>query len=184
MPSKKRQFSVEKKLKILEEERQPGTTVAEVLRRHQVDPTTFYRWEQQAKDGMRDALARDRRRTETAGKDQEIEQLRAELAKKSRIIAEVVEENLDLKKKLCHRSTREALEDKDLRNLSHARELIGRWVTHYNEKRLHASLQYLPPAEYFSGAPERRLSERHEKLERARQQRAVINRQRHDRAAA
>jgi transposase len=100
MPSKKRQFSVEKKLKILEEARQPGTTVAEVLRRHQVDPTTFYRWEQQAKDGMRDALVRDRRRTETAGKDQEIEQLRAELAKKSRIIAEVVEENLDLKKKL------------------------------------------------------------------------------------
>lgn len=100
MPSKKRQFSVEKKLKILEEARQPGTTVAEVLRRHQVDATTFYRWEQQAKDGMRDALARDRRRTETAGKDQEIEQLRAELMKKSRIIAEVVEENLDLKKKL------------------------------------------------------------------------------------
>ena len=100
MPRKKRQFSVEKKLKILEEARQPGTTVAEVLRRHQVDPTTFYRWEQQAKDAIREALSRDRRRTERADKDQEIEQLRAELTKKSRIIAEVVEENLDLKKKL------------------------------------------------------------------------------------
>jgi transposase len=98
MPRKKRQFSVEKKLKILEEARQPGTTVAEVLRRHQVDPTTFYRWEQQAKDAIRDALSRDRRRTESADKDHEIEQLRAELTKKSRIIAEVVEENLDLKK--------------------------------------------------------------------------------------
>jgi putative transposase len=83
-----------------------------------------------------------------------------------------------------HRSTREALEDKDLRNLSRARELIAQWVTHYNETRLHAALQYLPPAEYFSGEPERRLSERHEKLERARQQRDVTNRQRHDRAAA
>lgn len=100
MPHKKRQFSVEKKLKILEEARQPGTTVAEVLRRHQVDATTFYRWEQQARDGVREALSRDRRRTESNAKDEEIERLRAELAKKSRIIAEVMEENLDLKKKL------------------------------------------------------------------------------------
>lgn len=100
MARKKRQFAVEKKLKILEEARQPGTTVAEVLRRHQVDPTTFYRWEQQAREGIREALTRDRRRTESTVKDAEIERLRAELAKKSRIIAEVMEENLDLKKKL------------------------------------------------------------------------------------
>jgi len=100
MPRQKRQFSVEKQLKILEEARQPGTTVAEVLRRHQVDPTTFYRWEQQAREGIREALSRDRRRTESNVKDEEIERLRAELMKKSRIIAEVLEENLDLKKKL------------------------------------------------------------------------------------
>jgi FixJ family two-component response regulator len=65
-----------------------------------VDATTFYRWEQQAKDAIRDAMSRDRRRTEADAKDREIERLRAELAKKSRIIAEVIEENLDLKKKL------------------------------------------------------------------------------------
>lgn len=82
-----------------------------------------------------------------------------------------------------HRSTREALEDADLRNLSHARELIGRWVKHYNETRLHASLQYLPPVEYFSGEPQRRVDARMEKLKRARRQREVINRQRHQRAA-
>ena len=86
-----------KKLKILQEARQPRTTVAEVLCRHQVDPTTCYRWEQQAKDAIREALSRDRRRTETADKEHDIEQLRAGFTKKSRIIAEVVEENLDLK---------------------------------------------------------------------------------------
>jgi transposase-like protein len=47
---------VEEKLRILEEARQPNTTVAEVLRRHQVDAATFYRWEKQAKEGMREAL--------------------------------------------------------------------------------------------------------------------------------
>lgn len=94
---KARQFSLEDKLRILEEARQPNTTVAEVLRRHGVDATTFYRWERQAKEGIREALASGKRRDADA-KDREIEQLRAELAKKSRIIAEVIEENLEMKK--------------------------------------------------------------------------------------
>jgi transposase len=53
---KRRSFTVEDKLRILEGARQPETAVAEVLRRHQLDPTTFYRWERQAKEGMREAL--------------------------------------------------------------------------------------------------------------------------------
>jgi transposase-like protein len=87
----------------LEEARQPGTTVAEVLRRHQVDATTVYRWEQQAKDAVREAMGRDRRRSESGMKDREIERLRAELAKKSRIIAESIEENLELERGRVHR---------------------------------------------------------------------------------
>jgi len=51
MPGKKRQFSVEKKLKILEEARQPGTTVAEVLRRRQVVATTFYQGSSRRRTG-------------------------------------------------------------------------------------------------------------------------------------
>jgi transposase len=93
----KRQLTPEDKLQILEKARQPNTTVPEVLRSHQVDPTTFCRWEQ-AKDAIRDAMGRDRRRTESDAKEREIERLRAELAKKSRIIAEAIEENLELKK--------------------------------------------------------------------------------------
>ena len=52
----RRKYTVEDKIRILEEAREPNTTVSEVLRRHQVDPTTFYRWERQAKTGMREAL--------------------------------------------------------------------------------------------------------------------------------
>ena len=47
----RRHRSAAEKLKILEEARQPQTTVAEVLRRHQLDATTFYRWEREAKAG-------------------------------------------------------------------------------------------------------------------------------------
>lgn len=76
-----------------------------------------------------------------------------------------------------HRSTREALGDSELANLSRARELIGVWVQHYNHVRLHASLHYLPPAEYYAGNPEQRLDERKAKLALARQQRAERNRE-------
>jgi transposase len=94
-----REFSADEKLRILEEARQPNTAVTEVLRRHQLDPQTFYRWEKQAREGMREALSGRKRRN---GKevDHEVERLRAELDRKRRIIAEVVEENLQLKKGL------------------------------------------------------------------------------------
>ncbi len=96
---KTRRFTVEEKMRILEEARQPNTTVAEVLRRHQVDATTFYRWEKQAKEGMREALSERPGRNGKAS-EREIERLRAELEKKRGIIAEVVEENLELKRGL------------------------------------------------------------------------------------
>ena len=95
----RRQMSAEEKLKILEEARQPQTTVAEVLRRHQLDATTFYRWERDAKAAMLAALG-DQRRTRADDKDHEIERLKRDVEKKSRIIAEVVEENLGLKRGL------------------------------------------------------------------------------------
>lgn len=82
-----------------------------------------------------------------------------------------------------HRSTREALADEELVNLARARQIIGRWVDHYNQDRLHASLQYLPPAEYYAGEPEKRLEERREKLDQARRRRERINRERLQAAA-
>lgn len=94
----RRRRSATEKVKILEEGRAPATTVAAVLRRYQLDAASFYRWEREAKAGMLEALG-DAPRT-TDAKDREIERLTAEVARKSRIIAEVVEENLALKKGL------------------------------------------------------------------------------------
>lgn len=95
----RRQFSGEEKLAILEEARQPGVIVAEVLRRHQLDGTTFYRWEAEARVAMQEALGGKPRGGQAAlrDKEREIARLRAELEKKRQIIAEVVEENLALK---------------------------------------------------------------------------------------
>jgi transposase-like protein len=94
-----RHFSGEQKLAILEEARRPGVVVAEVLRRHQLDGTTFYRWEAEARVAMREALGGKPRGGPAAlrEKEREIARLEAELEKKCQIIAEVVEENLALK---------------------------------------------------------------------------------------
>ncbi|MDA0312270.1 MAG: transposase [Gemmatimonadetes bacterium] len=93
----RRKFTVEQKVRMLEEARAPNTTVSEVLRRHQVDQTTFYRWERQAREGAREALEGRVSRNGKAA-EREIERLEQELEKKRRVIAEVVEENLDLKR--------------------------------------------------------------------------------------
>jgi putative transposase len=76
-----------------------------------------------------------------------------------------------------HRSTREALAESDLVNLSRVRELIAQWVHRYNHTRLHAGLNYLPPVVYYTGDPQQRLRERNAKLALGRQRRAQGNRQ-------
>ncbi|MGI8510541.1 MAG: transposase [Gemmatimonadaceae bacterium] len=106
---KGRRFSADEKLAIIEEARAPNTTVAEVLRRHQVDGATFYHWEKQAKAAIREALGKPAGGKPGGGggasaadraKDQRIARLEADLERKKGIIAEVVEENLLLKRGL------------------------------------------------------------------------------------
>ena len=91
-----REFTADEKLRILDEARQPNTTVAEVLRRHQLDAQTFYRWEKRAREGMREALSGRKRRN---GKelDHEVERFHISI-QLGEIV--VVEENLELKKGL------------------------------------------------------------------------------------
>lgn len=75
-------------------------------------------------------------------------------------------------------------------NLVRAREIIGAWVQHYNEERLHAGIGYLPPAEYYRAAeyyrgdPPKRRSERQGKLATAREWRRQQNQERRLEAAA
>jgi transposase InsO family protein len=82
-----------------------------------------------------------------------------------------------------HRTTREEIGEEELRNLSHAREIIAKWVRHYNERRLHAGIGYMEPAVYYSGDSEERKSCRATKLRAAREARRRINAERPEPAA-
>jgi transposase InsO family protein len=74
-----------------------------------------------------------------------------------------------------HRSLREGLEDRELRHLVHARELVDHWVQFYNHRRLHSALNYLRPVDYLCGDPEALLAERRRKLAAARARRRQRN---------
>jgi transposase InsO family protein len=74
-----------------------------------------------------------------------------------------------------HRTTREALEEKDMQSLGHAREVIACWVKNYNNSRLHAGLGYLRPVDYFSGNPKQLQEDRRRKLAEARELRIRKN---------
>lgn len=88
--SRRSRHTTAEKLRILEEARQPGVTVSEVCRRHQVASSVFYRWESQMREGAAQGLSEKPGKGETAALS-EVARLRAELARKNTVIAELTE---------------------------------------------------------------------------------------------
>lgn len=87
--TKRRQWTVEQKLKIIEEARQGGQSVSEVCRRHGLTAGQFYDWERQAKRGALEGLRQGNRKSkvdEQSVQQQAIERLRE-------VIAEISAEN-------------------------------------------------------------------------------------------
>ena len=94
----RRKFSTEEKFSIVEEARQPDTSIAEVCRRHGIAASVFYRWEAQMREGARQGLAEKRGKVDR--RDAEIERLRQQLDKKNHVIAELTEALIQEKKGL------------------------------------------------------------------------------------
>jgi putative transposase len=65
----------------------------------------------------------------------------------------------------------EAIRRQSYLSIDDARRQIDRYITYYNEKRLHSSIYYLPPDEMFEGKLGKRLKERQSKLDLAQEQR-------------
>lgn len=69
----------------------------------------------------------------------------------------------------------EALEGLETPGVAAAERVIDGVITHYNHHRLHSSLNYLRPVEYYRRDPEPLLAERCRKLQSARQLRKQEN---------
>ena len=96
MAKSKRRWSGEDKLKILKEGQTSGASVAEVCRRHGIDPAQYYQWLKASEEGAKQALNPGSKEKPS----QREERLQRELERMKSVIAEITAENLDLKKSL------------------------------------------------------------------------------------
>lgn len=67
------------------------------------------------------------------------------------------------------------IEADEVRSLEAARPVIAAFIDDYNQRRLHSSLKYLRPVDYYRGNPEALLAERRRKLQSARELRKQEN---------
>jgi transposase-like protein len=91
----RRRFTVEQKLEILREANQPGVPVSDVFRRHGLTPSMFYRWRAVAQ------LALKREAPCTLCNDDAEARHKAEIEWLRSVLAEIMAENRELKKKLA-----------------------------------------------------------------------------------
>ena len=75
----------------------------------------------------------------------------------------------------ANRTLREALEMEELTNRYQAEDALTRIVNWYNQERLHSSLGYLRPIDYYRGHPEQLHETRRHKLSAARHRRKETN---------
>lgn len=92
---KRRRWTAEEKLRIIEEARQTEHTVSEVCRHHSLATGQFYTWEKRARQGALKAL---RNGNQGRKKNDPTLAMRAEIEWLRAVIAELSVENLALKR--------------------------------------------------------------------------------------
>jgi transposase len=92
---KRRQWTAEQKLQVIEEARQTDAAVSEVCRRHGIGTGQFYKWEKLAREGALDGLrAQKRGRKESM----DVVRLENELQRLRVVVTELSAENVELKR--------------------------------------------------------------------------------------
>ena len=74
-----------------------------------------------------------------------------------------------------HKTIGEKIDEMELTDFGEARNVIDRIISDYNDRRLHSSLKYLRPVDYYRGNPEALLAERRRRLQTARELRKQEN---------
>jgi transposase-like protein len=100
----RRQYTTEQKVAILREHMVDKVPVSEVCNKHGLQPSVFYQWQRQVLENLAGALAAPAPTTGPGKREKElaaeVAQLKAKLAKKDGVIAEIAAEYTQLKKEL------------------------------------------------------------------------------------
>jgi len=99
---KKKRYSSEEKAIILREYLENNLSLSEIAEKYEVHPNAIYQWKKKMFENAPDNLSAtsSKRNDKTlATAEKRIAELEAVLSKREKLIAELVEENIDLKKK-------------------------------------------------------------------------------------
>ena len=90
----RKNFSAEEKVSILKEHLEKQISVADICEKYRLHPNQFYRWKKELFENAVDIFSTKRGRKEKSG----IVDLEAKIKERNEVIAELLEENLKLKK--------------------------------------------------------------------------------------
>ena len=98
MASKKR-FTNSQKVEILREHLENNKTVSELAEHYEIQPSQIYQWKKQLFEGALETFSGSHKKRKKK-ESKETQRLKEKLREKESIIAEIVEDNIRLKKNL------------------------------------------------------------------------------------
>lgn len=94
----RRHFSPQQKVAIVKEHLVDGVPISDLCDRHHIQPAQFYLWQKQLFENGAAAFERKAKSAGPSPAERQIEALQAKLLTKNEVIAELMEENVNLKK--------------------------------------------------------------------------------------
>jgi transposase len=94
----RRHFTAQQKVAIVKRHLVDGVPVSDLCDEHQLLPNQFYQWQKQLFEGGAAAFDRQSKPAGPSPAERRVQQLEAKLAVKNEVIAELMEENVSLKK--------------------------------------------------------------------------------------
>lgn len=94
----RRHFTPQQKVSIVKEHLVDGVAISDLCDRHRIQPTQFYLWQKQLFENGSAAFERKTKAPGPTPAERQVEALRAKLVTKNEVIAELMEENVLLKK--------------------------------------------------------------------------------------
>lgn len=93
----RRQFTAEQKFKIIKEQMTTKSSVSEICKKYDIGASAFYRWQEQFLSGALDAFKQSKSGPSRA-ELRKIEELEKSSSRMKSVIAEIIAENIELKK--------------------------------------------------------------------------------------
>jgi transposase-like protein len=94
----RRHFTPQQKVAIVKAHLVDGVPISDLCDRHHLQPTQFYQWQKQLFENGAAAFERKTKHHGESPQERKIQHLEAKLATKNEVIAELIEENVLLKK--------------------------------------------------------------------------------------